>query len=93
MRLNDLDVEDCIYSMDNDIPHEIASLSHPLKYLRLKIGQSKFDLKIKEIGEDEIILEPYVSVKLDIKGCQYVNKNGEWVDFNTLKKDIDYGSG
>lgn len=93
MRVNDLAVADVIYSEENNIPSEIASLHRPLKYLRIKIGQSFFNLKIDEVKEKEIILTPYVSLEMDIKGCKYVNKKGEWVDFDTLTKDIDYGSG
>lgn len=46
MRVNDIIVEDLRYCDRNDIPNDVANLKRPLKYLRLDIDGSIFDLDI-----------------------------------------------
>lgn len=64
-RVNDLWVADFEYCENNNIPDEIAKLRRPMKYLRLDIDGSTYDLDIKCVRKDEIILYPVVYVKLD----------------------------
>ena len=56
MRVNDIIVEDWRYCDRNDIPNDVANLKRPLKYLRLDINGSIFDLNINKLryGEDLI---------------------------------------
>ena len=71
MRVNDIIVEDLRYCDRNDIHNDVANLKRPLKYLRLDINGSIFDLDIKYIIDNEVVLKPTVKVDLNINKIRY----------------------
>lgn len=70
-RVNDLWVADFEYCENNNISDEIAKLRRPMKYLKLNIDGSIFDLKIKCVQSNEILLEPVANIELDIKQVKF----------------------